>query len=47
MGTFVDPAVVAEAAAEGAGADLSEIHERAKAKEFSPEAAPAEIRYAE
>ena len=45
MGTFVDPALVAAAAAEGAG--LPEIHRRAKAKEFSPDAAPVEIPYAE
>ena len=45
MGTFVDPALVAEAAAKGAG--LAEIHQRARAKEFSPEAAPVEIPYAE
>jgi catechol 2,3-dioxygenase len=45
MGTFVDPALVAEAAADGA--TLAEIHERAKAKEFSPGAAPVEIPYAD
>ena len=45
MGTFVDPALVAEAAAEGA--TLAEVHERAKAKEFSPGEAPVDIPYAD
>jgi catechol 2,3-dioxygenase len=45
MGTFVDPALVAAAAADGA--TLAEIHERAKATEFSPGEAPVEIPYAE
>ncbi len=45
MGTFVDPAIVAQAATEGA--TLAEIHERAKAKEFSPVEAPVDIPYAE
>ncbi len=45
IGTFVDPALVAEAAADGA--TLTEIHERAKAKEFSPGAAPTDIPYAD
>ena len=45
MGTFVNPALVAQAAAEGA--TFAEIHERAKAKEFSPDAAPVDIPYAD
>src|SRR5271157_3639702 len=45
IGTFVDPALVAQAAAEGA--TLDEIHERAKAKEFSPGAAPVDVPYAD
>ena len=45
MGTFVDPALVAQAASEGAS--FAEIHERAKAQEFSPQTAPVEIPYAE
>ncbi len=45
MGTFIDPALVASAAAEGA--TFAEIHERAKAKEFSPGEAPVDIPYAD
>jgi catechol 2,3-dioxygenase len=45
IGTFVDPALVAEAAADGA--TLAEIHERAQAGEFSPGAAPLDIPYAD
>ncbi|MGO8904779.1 MAG: VOC family protein [Solirubrobacteraceae bacterium] len=45
MGTVVDPALVAAAAAEGAR--LAEIHERARAKEFSPGEAPVDIPYAD
>jgi len=45
MGTFVDPALVAAAAADGA--TLAEIHERAKAKEFAPGEAPVDIPYAD
>ena len=41
IGTFVDPARVAAAAA--AGASFDEIHERAVAGEFAPEAPPVEI----
>jgi catechol 2,3-dioxygenase len=45
MGTFGDPALVAQAATEGA--TLAEIHERAKAKEVSPGETPVDIPYAE
>ena len=45
MGTFVDPELVAQAAADGA--PLAEIHDRAKAKEFSPGEAPVDIPYAD
>ncbi len=38
IGTFVDPAKVADASA--SGATFAEIHERAKAKEFAPGEAP-------
>ena len=45
MGTFVDPALVAQAAADGA--TLAEINDRAKAKEFSTGEAPVDIPYAD
>ena len=41
IGTFVDPAKVAEAAA--AGASFDEIHERATAGEFAPPQPPVDI----
>jgi catechol 2,3-dioxygenase len=41
IGVFVDPALVAEAAA--AGAPFADIHQRALAGEFSPAEAPVEI----
>jgi catechol 2,3-dioxygenase len=41
IGVFVDPAKIAEAAADGAG--LDDIHERAQAGEFAPEQAPIDI----
>jgi catechol 2,3-dioxygenase len=45
MGTFVDAALVARAAQ--GGASFAKIHERAKAREFSPETAPVDIPYAD
>ncbi len=41
IGVFVDPALIAEAAAEGAS--FEEIHRRAMAGEFAPEQPPVEI----
>lgn len=41
IGAFVDPARVAESAAEGA--EFAEIHERAMAGELAPAAPPAEV----
>lgn len=41
IGVFVQPALVADAAA--AGASFSEIHRRAMAGEFAPEVAPIDI----